>query len=139
MIQHVTAIRLKPGDDLKQSLQKFVDDKDWQAAWIITCAGSITDYNIRFANQPNGSKGIGHFEITSLTGTLSRNGSHLHITVADSSGTTMGGHLLDGCKVYTTAEIMIGHSDQLIFTREYDGSTPWPELQIKTTSQEKNK
>ena len=47
---------------------------------------------------------------------------------------SIGGHLLKGCKVYTTAEIVIGYSDQFIFTREKDGTTPWEELQIKEKS-----
>lgn len=129
--QKIIAIRLKPGEDLKQSIQDLVNKNGIKAGWIVTCAGSLTNYNIRFANQPEGSTGSGFFEITSLSGTVSDNGSHLHITVADSSGMAIGGHLLNGCKIYTTAEIIIGYSDELIFAREKDGSTPWPELQIK--------
>ena len=125
------ALRLKPGEDLKQALTAFISKHNIKAGWIITCAGSLTAYNIRFANQPGGSTGNGHFEIVSLTGTLSLNGSHIHISISDSTGKTIGGHLMDGCKVYTTAEIVLGESRQLIFTREKDGTTPWEELQIK--------
>jgi len=127
----IHAIRLKPGEDVKQSLQKFIVANNIKAGWIITCAGSLTEYNIRFANQADGNKGTGHFEIISLTGTLAVNGTHIHISVADSTGKTIGGHLMDGCKVYTTGEIIIGESKHLIFTREKDGTTPWEELQIK--------
>ena len=77
----------------------------------------LTDYNIRFANQPNGSTGNGHFEIVSLTGVLSTHGSHIHISISDSTGKTIGGHLMDGCKVYTTAELIIGQDYTKIFTR----------------------
>jgi uncharacterized protein len=127
----IHAIRLKPGEDVKESIQNFVNQNNIEAGWIVTCAGSLTNYNIRFANQPNGSIGEGHFEIVSLTGTLSSKGSHIHISISDSTGKTIGGHLLDSCKVYTTAEIIIGESKDLIFTREKDGTTPWEELQIK--------
>ena len=88
-------------------------------------------YHLRFANQSEGSQSQGHFEIVSLTGTLSINGSHLHMSVSDSTGRTFGGHLLEGNLVYTTAEIVIGTSHELLFTREYDGTTEWKELQIK--------
>lgn len=125
------AFRLKPGEDLKTGIDKVVKENNIQAGWIKTCVGSLTDYNIRFANQENGSTGTGHFEIVSLVGTLSVNGSHIHISISDSTGKTIGGHLLEGCKVYTTAEILLGESKDLIFTREKDGSTPWEELQIK--------
>ena len=51
------AIRLKPGADLKKSIQAFVVEHKFTAAWISTCVGSLTNYNIRFANQPKGSTG----------------------------------------------------------------------------------
>jgi predicted DNA-binding protein with PD1-like motif len=125
------ALRLKPGEDLRNSIQKYVDDNHIQAGWMTTCAGSLTDYTIRFADQPAGTKGTGHFEIVSLTGTLSINGSHIHISISDSTGKTIGGHLLEGCKIYTTAEIIIGESKKLVFKRQKDGTTPWDELQIE--------
>jgi predicted DNA-binding protein with PD1-like motif len=127
----IHVIRLKPGEDLKASLTSFVNEKNIQAGWIVTCVGSLTDYSIRFANQPNASTGSGHFEIVSLTGTLSVTGSHLHISISDSAGKTIGGHLMDGCKIYTTAEIVIGESRDFVFAREKDGTTEWPELQVK--------
>ncbi len=125
------ALRLKPGQDLRASLDSFVKEKNIEAGWLITCAGSLTQYNIRFANQPDGSSGEGHFEIVSLVGTLSTNGSHVHLSISDKTGKTIGGHLLEGCKVYTTAEIVIGTAPDLIFTREKDGTTEWEELQVR--------
>lgn len=125
------AFRLKPGQDLKQEIQKLVNEKQIKAGWISTCVGSLSQYNIRFANRPEGTKDSGHFEIVSLTGVLSVNGSHIHISVSDSTGKTIGGHLMDDCKIYTTAEIVIGSSTDYIFKRENDGSTPWKELQVE--------
>ncbi|MEO6719308.1 MAG: PPC domain-containing DNA-binding protein [Ferruginibacter sp.] len=131
-MQHITthAFRLKPGEDLKQGIQKLVAEKQIKAGWISTCAGSLTEYNIRFANQPNGSSDTGHFEIVSLTGTVSVNGSHVHLSISDGNGKTIGGHLMDGCKIYTTAEIVILSDNGLEFKRAKDGTTPWEELQI---------
>jgi len=125
------ALRLKPGQDLKKAILAFVETNSIEAGWILTCVGSVTDYHIRFANQPNGSKASGHFEIISLSGTLSVNGCHLHISISDSAGQTIGGHLLNGTIIYTTAEIVLQQSNEIVFTREEDGTTAWPELQIK--------
>jgi uncharacterized protein len=127
----IHAFRLKPGEDLKASINDFVKQHGIKAGWVVTCVGSLTTYSIRFANQQNTDTASGHFEIVSLVGTISVNGSHLHISIADSTGKTIGGHLQDGCKIYTTAEIMIGESNELLFTREKDGTTPWDELQVK--------
>ena len=127
----VYAFRLKPGQDLKAGIQKLVTEKQIKAGWINTCVGSLTNYQIRFANQPNGSMDSGHFEIVSLTGTVSVNGSHLHISISDSTGKTIGGHLMEGCTIYTTAEIVIQSSNEFVFKREKDGTTPWEELQVE--------
>jgi uncharacterized protein len=131
--KNITAhpFRLKPGQDLRKSIEDYVKENDIKAGWVATCVGSLTNYNIRFANQKDGSTGTGYFEIVSLTGTVSTNGSHIHISISDSTGRTIGGHLLQGCVVYTTAEIVLQSSPSFIFKREKDGSTPWEELQVE--------
>jgi len=132
-MQKVTAhaFRLKPGQFLKEEIQKYVVANKIQAGWISTCVGSLTQFNLRLANQPANEKGTGHFEIVSLTGTVSVNGSHLHLAISDSTGKTIGGHLADSNVIYTTAEIVILSSNGFQFTREKDGTTSWEELQVK--------
>ena len=127
----IHAFRLKPGQDLKTAIEIYAETEKIEAGWIITCVGSLTQTHLRFANQPAGSKANGYFEIVSLVGTVSTNGCHLHLSVSDSLGRTTGGHLLPENLVYTTAEIVIGESRQLVFTREKDGTTEWEELQVK--------
>ncbi len=124
------AFRLKPGQDIRKSIEEYVKEHKIKAGWVATCVGSLTNYNIRFANEKEGSSGTGHFEIVSLVGTVSTNGSHIHISISDSKGHTIGGHLLQGCIVYTTAEIVLLSSTNFIFKREKDGTTPWEELQV---------
>lgn len=126
----IHAIRLKPEQDLRVALEEFVNLNNILAGWIVSCAGSLRHYHIRFANQDKSNAENGYFEIIGLSGTLSAHGSHLHIAVSNQDGAMTGGHLLQGCIIYTTAEIIIGESPDLIFTRENDGTTPWQELQI---------
>jgi predicted DNA-binding protein with PD1-like motif len=124
------AFRLKPGQDLKQSIVEFVEKNQIKAGWIAATVGSLTRYNIRFANRDSGSVSEGHFEIISCSGLLSVEGSHLHLSLADSNGVVIGGHMLDGCIVYTTAEIVIQSTNAYRFSREKDGSTPYKELKV---------
>jgi predicted DNA-binding protein with PD1-like motif len=124
------ALRLKPGDDLLLAIQRFVDDHGIEAGWVAACAGSLTDWTLRFADRPDGAAVSGRFEIVALSGTVSKHGSHLHLAVSDGEGRTTGGHLLAGCRVYTTAEVVLGEARDLVFTRAVDGTTPWRELQI---------
>src|SRR5437868_15449727 len=126
----IYAFRLKPGDDLKKGIQSFVTTNNMQAGCITCCVGSLTHYTIRFANRREGSSGSGHFEILSLNGTVSVNGSHLHISLSESEGQTIGGHLLDNNIIYTTAEIIIYELDDLIFTRETDNLTDFKKLKV---------
>lgn len=127
------ALRLRPGDDLRQQLAAFVQAHRIVAGSMLTCVGSLTVATLRLANQEGPTEYRGHFEIVSLVGTLSTNGSHLHLAVADSTGRTVGGHLLDGCRVYTTAEIVLVELLGLEFRREVDPTFGYQELVVGKT------
>lgn len=124
-------LRLLPGSDLRLSVENFVNEQKIAAAWIAACVGSLSAWSVRFANQKNSAAAVGHFEIISLAGTLSLNGCHLHISIADKEGNVIGGHLVHGCKIYTTAEIVLVESARYVFTREQDDGTGWKELIVR--------
>ena len=124
------SLRLRPGDDLRQQLTAFVQEHHIRAGAMLTCVGSLTMTTLRLANQEAASVYRGHFEIVSLVGTLSVNGSHLHLAVSDSTGRTIGGHLLDGCRVYTTAEIVLGELPEVEYRRETDPTFGYKELVV---------
>jgi len=67
----------------------------------------------------------------SLVGTLSGSGGHLHISLSDAQGHMIGGHVIGGLFVFTTAEVVIGECSDLQFTREHDDTTGFQELVIK--------
>ena len=132
--QKIFALRLNPGDDLKRSLASFVSANNIRAGYIITAVGSLSTCNLRYAGQANGVIIPERFEILSLSGTLCLQGLHLHIALADASGKTIGGHLLDGNIIYTTAEIVIGEASRLLFNRIADAKTGYPELVVKSAN-----
>lgn len=124
-------IRLQPEQDLKKSLRDFVEQNNIQSGFILTAVGSLNQATLRFANQEDSRVFHEKFEIVSLVGTLSTQGIHLHTSLCDRNGKTIGGHLLDGCIIYTTAEIVIGTSDEFIFLRTPDEKTGYKELEIQ--------
>jgi predicted DNA-binding protein with PD1-like motif len=124
------AFRILPGEDLKEQIELRVKANGWKAAALVSAVGSLLEAQIRFANQPEAYFIPGKLEIVSLSGTLSNEGSHLHIAVADSTGRTFGGHLMPGCRVYTTAEIVIALLKDLEFRRETDPAYGYRELKI---------
>ncbi|MGQ4646850.1 PCC domain-containing protein [Lyngbya aestuarii] len=129
----IFAIRLKPNQDLKDNLRNFAKQNHLQSGFILTAVGSLKQATLRFANQDNSQLLTEKFEIVSLVGTLSLHGIHLHISLSDKNGKTIGGHLLDGCLISTTAEIVIGTSQDFIFMRTLDAETGYQELEIKHT------
>lgn len=72
----------------------------------------------------------GRFEIVSLVGTLNPE-PHLHISLADRQGAVVGGHLLGDLNIFTTAELLLGEAEQLLFSREHDPRTGFPELVVE--------
>lgn len=128
----IFAIRLNPDEDLKDSVSRFVKCNDIQAGFILTAVGSLKVATLRFANQNYAHAFKDCFEIVSLVGTLSTQGTHLHISLSNRTGKTIGGHLLTGCIIYTTAEIVIGSSDDFRFLRTVDEKTGDKELEIKS-------
>ena len=126
----VSAIRLNPEEDLKQSLLKYCIDEKIDAAYMLSCVGSLRQAAIRFANKPDATVFEQSLEIISLEGTLSKHAVHLHIAVSDGNGQVIGGHLMDGSKIYTTAEIVLGIVPNIIFKREIDPLTGYRELTI---------
>lgn len=127
----VYAFRLTPGQDLKRELDAFAREKGLRAGFVITCVGSLRKAVLRPADQQVPLVREQKMEIVSLVGTLSPDGSHLHIALSDSMGVTIGGHLLEGCEIYTTAEIVVGEARNLRFSREVDPATTFKELRVR--------
>ena len=125
----IHAIRLTPGQDLMKALRGWANDHD--AASVLSVVGSLNHANLRFANQPQATRVDGPLEILSLSGTLSKHGVHLHLSVADSQGRMTGGHLKPGCEIYTTAEIVLGVYPDLVFDRELDDTYGYKELVVR--------
>jgi hypothetical protein len=126
------ALRLLPGQDLRQELDKLTREQQFSAACVITCVGSLQRAVLRLAGQAEATVyDAGPFEIVSLTGVMSHHGSHYHGAIANSQGQVIGGHILEGCLVYTTAELVIGILPHLHFRREPDLQTGYRELIIE--------
>ncbi len=123
--------RLLPNEDLKNQILNLCTEKNISAGVILSSVGSLKTANLRFSDQKNGTLLTGPFEILSLNGTVSKNGLHLHISVSDNTGRTWGGHLLDGCHIHTTCELVVGELNDTIFSREIDPQTNYMELKIK--------
>ena len=122
--------RLKPGQDIFASIQAFAMEKQVKAGCLLSAVGSLTHLRLRLANRDFYSEYEGYFEIVSLTGTVSIYGSHLHLSVADETGRTIGGHLDSGCMIYTTAEIVLAVFRDVVYRREFSEDSGYEELVV---------
>jgi predicted DNA-binding protein with PD1-like motif len=127
----VVPLRLQPGADLRGALDAWMGEQEAQAGCLISAVGSLSVAQLRLAGASEATVIRGDLEILSLSGTLSRDGAHLHIAVASSTGSVIGGHLCPGSLVRTTAELVIGLLPEWRFRRELDPATGYAELEIK--------
>ena len=128
----VHVLRLSPGDDLRAALEATFADlartHGISAACIVSAVGSLSQAVLRYAARSEGSEIGGPLELLMLSGTLSADGAHLHVSVADGHGEVKGGHLMPGCIVRTTAEVVIALLPGWEFRRELDQATGYNEL-----------
>jgi len=123
--------RLKPEQDLFNEIEAIVAEKNIEAGCVLSAVGSLTHATLRLANREYYSEYDGHFEIVSMTGTISVHGSHLHMSISDEDGKTIGGHLVPGCKIYTTVEMVFAIFDGVVYKREYAEDSGYDELAVK--------
>lgn len=126
----IHCFRLQPGDDLKIQLAKICLQKNILAGCLVSSVGSLKKLNLRLANSQTFLQKVENFEIVSLNGTISVHGIHLHMSVSDSHGQVLGGHLMDENIIYTTCELVILELPDFNFSRELDSKTGFKELKI---------
>ena len=124
-------LRLFPGDDLRAALEDVLRQVKLQAAFVIQGIGSLSVAQLRFAGDEDPTELRDDLEILTLAGSLSPDGAHLHMSVADPRGRVFGGHVARGCTVRTTAEILLALLPEHRFSREHDSSSGFMELVIR--------
>jgi predicted DNA-binding protein with PD1-like motif len=122
--------KLNPGDDLRVCIERYVADQEIEAGTVISGVAGLSKARLRMAGAKTFKDLEGIFELVSITGTVSVNGSHLHVSIADEEGMTIGGHLAKGCIIRTTAEVVILEDETVVYTRVKDKRTGFEELRI---------
>ena len=123
--------RLRRGDDLLEKLEEFAREHHIPAAAVVSGVGCVSRARVRDASGVTVRTLDEPLEIVSLMGTVSEHGCHLHANFSREDLTTFGGHLLPGCIVNTTAEIVLAELPDTVFTRERDEATGYEELAIR--------
>jgi uncharacterized protein len=126
------AFRLTPGADLRAELERITRENELAAGCILTCVGSLSRARLRLPSASGETAAYATFdepmEIVSLAGTLSPDGLHVHVALSRRDGSCVGGHLVEGCVVNTTAELVIAELAEVEFRRRLDPATGHAEL-----------
>lgn len=125
------AVRLRRGADLLESIKDFCIKNSIKAGVILSGVGCVTKARIRDASGVNIVDIDEHMEIVSMTGTVSEKRCHLHISFSKEDLSVIGGHLVPGCIINTTCELVIGSLENYVYDVEFDEETGYKELVIQ--------
>ena len=127
-------LRLQPGEDVRLTLSSWAQANHIEAGGIVSAVGSLSHAHIRYAGRADGIMTTADLEVCALSGTLSEHGMHLHLAVADREGRMLGGHLLEGCVVRTTLELLIQEVAGIRMLRSKDDQTSYDELDPRSVT-----
>jgi len=126
--------RLHRGDDLLLSIRGYACEYHLSAAVALSCVGCVSRATVRDAGGVRLRCLDEPLEILSVHGTVSAERVHLHIALSREDLSVIGGHLVEGCIVNTTAEVVLLELEGLRFGSVYDPRTGYSELSIEGTS-----
>ena len=121
-------VRLRRGDDLMESIKALCREKNISAGVVLSAVGCISEGRVRDASGVTIREIPDHCEIVSLDGTVSAQRCHLHISLSKEDLSTIGGHLVSGCIINTTCELVIAELPGIRFGVEEDPETGYDEL-----------
>lgn len=121
-------IRLRRGDDLLVVIRSVAARENIAAAVVLSAVGCVSRACVRDAGGVKFREIPEPCEIVSLNGTVSRSRCHLHIALSKEDLSTVGGHLVEGCIVNTTCELVLGLLDGWRFGTEQDAQTGYDEI-----------
>lgn len=120
--------RLRRGDDLLRAVCDLAKEHNISAGVVLSAVGCISKGVVRDASGVTLRQINEPCEIVSLNGTISAVRCHLHIALSKEDLSTVGGHLVEGCIINTTCELVIGILDGWEIGTEYDAETGYDEL-----------
>lgn len=127
--------RLHRGADLLRSVEALAKEEHIGAGVVLSSVGCIQHGRVRDASGVTIREISEPCEIVSLNGTVSEARCHLHIALSKEDLSTVGGHLVEGCIINTTCELVIGVLEDWNIGTEFDEETGYDELIFERNAQ----
>jgi predicted DNA-binding protein with PD1-like motif len=127
-ITEVITFRLDRGEDVLDSIQAVVKERDLHTGVVLSGIGTLDRVRMHFITHteypPNNEfvEYEGPYELLSIQGLIADYLPHLHTCVSIKERTYMG-HLEPGCRVLYLAEIVIGRMEGVKLTRDLNPET----------------
>ena len=125
------AVRLRRGTDLLRAIEDFCVEHQICAGVLLSGVGCVTKARVRDAGGVNIVSVDEPMEIVSLMGTVSEKRCHLHVSFSKEDLSVIGGHLVEGCIINTTCELVIVELEDCVYDVEFDAETGYDELIVK--------
>lgn len=107
MGDRVICKRLHRGDDLMLEIKKLAQEEKIQAGVVLSAVGCVSRVRVRDASGVRIRELTENCEILSVQGTVSAQRTHLHIAFSREDLSAIGGHLMEGCIINTTCELVL--------------------------------
>ena len=120
--------RLRRGDDLLREIERLAAEVGLRAGVVLSAVGCVSRARVRDASGVAVREINAPCEIVSLMGTVSAARTHLHISLSSEDLSTLGGHLLPGCIVNTTCELVLAGLPGWTMGTEQDEQTGYDEI-----------
>ncbi len=126
--------RLHRGDDLLEHIASLASQYHMKAAVVLSAVGCVSKARLRDASGVTVRELNEPCEIVSLNGTVSAERCHLHLALSKQDLSTVGGHLLRGCIINTTCELVLLPLEGWEIGAENDPETGYDELIFRRTA-----
>ncbi len=120
--------RLRRGDDLLGSIREIAEKEQLGLAVVRSGVGCVSRVRLRDASGVTVREVDEPCEIVSLQGTISAKRCHLHAAFSKEDLSTIGGHLVEGCTVNTTCELVLEELEDWCCDVEQDAETGYDEI-----------
>ncbi len=121
-------VRLKRGQDLLEEIERIAIENDIKCGTVISSVGCVSRATVRDASGVNFQSMNEDMEIISVNGTVSKNRCHLHVSFSKEDLSVVGGHLVKGCIINTTCELIIAEIQGYKIATTFDCETGYDEL-----------
>lgn len=119
--------RLVEGEDLLETVTKVAENAKVSVGWFFLI-GTLKKVNLGFFREGayETTEMDQPLEIVSCLGNISikenKIFAHAHISVSDEKGRVFGGHVMSGCLIGVTGELVLMEADGVKISRKFDES-----------------